>query len=105
MINKELCNQCIYSKDAELHTESVCEVCYHIDSIGHGGNRYFIKKTAIPNCCGECSHCKTTYLSLNNTSYCEAFKKYDTDDRRIIGKCIRKNYLTKNTPKWCPMKE
>ena len=104
-LNKELCKKCIHAKDAELHHNSVCEVCYQIDAIGHGENKEFIEKIEMPECCGKCKYCEfpPKNIFVKQSPYCDASGEFNLDDRRIQMQFIRKNYLTKNTPKWCPM--
>ena len=106
-MDKELCKKCIHSEDSELHTNSVCEVCYQIDSIGNGSNSYYIKKEEIPKCCGECKHCihPPKNIFVNQQPYCRASQEFDNYERNVVMQYIRKNYLTKNTPKWCPMRK
>lgn len=106
-MDKELCKKCIHSEDAELHENSVCEICFRIDSIGNGENAEFKERIEPVDCCGKCKYCTIPpkLLDYNSSPYCQASAKLDMDDRRISMQCIRKNYLTKNTPKWCPMKK
>lgn len=105
-MDKELCKKCIHTNDAELHYDSVCEVCYHIDSIGNGENKEFIEKIEVPECCGKCKHCMfpARNIFMSQQPWCNASGVFNHDDRKIQMQYIRKNYLTKNTPKWCPMK-
>ena len=105
-MNTELCKKCIHSKDAELHTNSVCEVCFRIDSIGHGENSHFLERREAPECCGVCEFCIHPHKNMfvSQQPYCSASKEFDINDRRLTMQFIRKNYLTKNTPKWCPFK-
>ena len=37
-MDMELCKKCIHSKDAELHRNSVCEVCYQVENAGNRSN-------------------------------------------------------------------
>lgn len=105
-MNTEKCKKCIHSEDAELHENSVCEICFRIDSIGNRENAEFKERIKPVDCCGKCIYCITPpkLLDYNSSPYCEASAEFDRDDRRIRMQCIRKNYLTKNTPKWCPLK-
>lgn len=105
-MNSELCKKCIHSKDAEKHINSVCEVCYKIDNIGNGENSQFKERLDTPECCGKCVYCihPPKNIFVSNSSYCKASAEFDLDDRNIRMQCIRKNYLTRNTPKWCPLK-
>lgn len=105
-MNVELCSKCVQSQYADEHVDSVCEVCYQIDNIGNGSNAYFVEKIDVPNNCGECKYCKKDEINIfiNNKEYCTASKTFDKDERIITMQFIRKNYLTRNTPKWCPMK-
>lgn len=106
-MDRELCKKCIHSKDAELHKNSVCEVCYQVENAGNQSNSYYIEKEEMPQCCGECKHC--TYppknIFINQQPYCKASQEFDDYDRNVSMQYIRKNYLSKNTPKWCPMRE
>lgn len=101
-MNKEKCNVCIYSKYSEKHN-SICEICYQAEAAGNGSNVHFIKKITYPESCGKCDYAK----HFNDSAYCDASKFFDEDNKGITYKykCIRKNYLNKNTPKWCPLKE
>ena len=83
-MDTELCKSCIHTKDAAAHTKSVCEVCYQIDNIDNGANYHFIGKEPKPD-------------------NCDASGAFNTNDRYIQMESIRKNYLSKGTPKWCPM--
>jgi len=49
-MDRELCKKCIHSEDAELHENSVCEICFRIDSIGNGANgqTVFIHRDHLP---------------------------------------------------------
>lgn len=104
-MDKELCKKCVCSQFSEEHHNSVCEICYQIESISNGSNAYFIEKTTCPNSCGNCEHCIIPPINIfaNNKPYCNASQTFDKDDRGIIMQYIRKNYLNKGTPKWCPM--
>lgn len=105
-MDKELCKKCVCFQFSEEHINSVCEMCYQIENIGNGSNAYFIEKIRHQNSCGNCRHCiiSSTDIFANNKPYCDASQTFDKDERKIIMQCIRKNYLTKGTPKWCPMK-
>ena len=100
IIDTELCKSCIHTKDAAAHTKSVCEVCYQIDNIDNGENYHFRGKEPKPDNCGQCVHCMHPE---DNTYYCDASGAFNTNDRYIQMEPIRKNYLSKGTPKWCPM--
>ena len=102
-MDKEKCNVCIYSKYSDEHISSICKNCYQIEAVGDGSNIHFIKKMAYPETCGKCDYAKHS----NESTYCDASKFFDKDNQSITFKykCIRKNYLNKNTPKWCPLKE
>lgn len=103
----ELCKKCIHAKDAAAHTNTVCELCYQIDDIGHGANYHFIEKISKPDTCGQCVHCQLPKYNMYsvNRPYCDASGTLNTDDRYIMMEYIRKNYLSKGTPKWCPMRK
>ena len=105
-MDKELCRKCIYAQHSEEHTNSVCEVCYQVESKGNGNNSYFIKKINVPNCCGECAYCVKSprNIFIKEKEYCKASQKFDKDEKNIVLQYVRKNYLTKGTPKWCPLK-
>lgn len=105
-MDKTLCNICIHSKDSELHKDSVCEICYRIDSIGNGENHYFIEKTEAPDYCGKCNYCNsiTNNAFVSDKPFCSISKHFNKDDRSIQMHYIRRNYLRKGTPKWCPLR-
>lgn len=96
-MDKKLCEKCIHSQYSSEHKNSVCEVCYHIEYIGNGNNSYFIEKINMPDCCGECKYCI-------DKEYCRASQTFDTDERNITMQYIRKNYLSKGNPQWCPLR-
>lgn len=106
MIDREKCKRCIHSADSELHENSVCEICFRVDNIGNGENSEFIERIEPVDCCGKCIYCMDPVRNMfvNQNHYCKASAELDMDDRRITMQYIRKNYLTKNTPKWCPLK-
>ncbi len=103
----ELCKKCVQSQYVLEHENSVCGICYQIENKGNGSNSYFIEVIKVPNCCGECRYCGKDKMNIfvSNKEYCcKASKTFDKDERTISMQFIRKNYLTKNVPKWCPMK-
>lgn len=102
-MDKEKCKICVCSKDSELHTNSVCEICYRIDEIGNGFNYYFIKKIDKPIICKECIYCQEPQQPFLDIYVCKASQSFNKDDRYIFSQSIRKNYLKKGTPKWCPL--
>lgn len=106
-MDKEKCNICICSNFSKEHKNSVCEVCYHIENIGNGSNHYFIERKNEPKCCGECDYKIDPVMNifLDQKPYCNASQYFDKDERNIYFQCIRKNYLMRNTPKWCPLKD
>ena len=106
-LNKEICEKCVYVKDSEMHINSVCEDCYKIDSIGNGENSYFIEKIEEPECCGKCKHClfMSESESITRQPFCNASGELNYYDRHIHKQYIRRNFLRKNTPQWCPMKQ
>lgn len=106
-MNIKLCKKCVHSKDSDKYQNSVCEICYLIESKGNGSNAHFIQTIKPPNCCGECIYCNKDPINIfmKNSEYCRASEKFISDDKSIILKYIRKNYLTKNRPKWCPMND
>lgn len=103
-MNSELCKKCVQSKDSVLHTDSVCEICHQIEVIGNGPNSHFIEKTEKPSCCGECTYIRYTPDFMGNKAYCKASEYFVHDDRVIRMHNVRKNYLSKNTPSWCPLR-
>lgn len=99
-MNDELCKKCVDSKNVNTPVNNVCEICKHIDSLGHGENKEFIEVQQRPLCCGQCSY--KFQSTFSGDYYCMAARYFNLDDRVIANPYIRKNYLSKNTPKWCP---
>lgn len=102
-MDKEKCMVCVCSNDRELHSNSVCETCYQIDKKGNGSNYYFIEKIDKPSCCKDCVYCNKPQIPFQNRHICGASQTFDKDERTIYRKYIRKNYLQKGMPKWCPL--
>lgn len=95
----EKCKSCIGYKDSQNMHNTPYEDCYMIDNKGHGENSCYIElRKDEPECCGKCSLRKEAYTD----SYCEGARFFDTDDRYITYPYIRKNYLRKGKPKFCP---
>lgn len=103
-MDKELCRKCVQSKYSEKHTNSVCEVCYHIEEIGNGSNSHYIEKIEQQTCCNECKYIRKAPEHTGGKYYCKASESFDIDERTISMSIIRKNYVDKNTPKWCPLR-
>ena len=99
-MNNELCKKCIDSEHSDIPINNVCEVCKRIDNLGNGENYEFIAKQQRPLSCGQCNYKRKS--AFTDTYYCEAARHFDLADRRIAMPSIRKNYLHKNTPVWCP---
>ena len=101
----ELCKRCVDYDNSKIVTNTTCEVCHRIDDIGNGSNNYFLELNEIePECCGKCEFKFQTPAWMSGDYYCKAARYFDTDDRHITNPNIRKNYLNKNKPKFCPYK-
>ena len=101
----ELCKRCVDYDNSKIVTNTTCEVCYRIDAIGNGSNSCFLElNEAEPECCGKCEFKFQPPTWMSRDYYCNAARYFNTDDRRISSPNIRKNYLNKNKPKYCPYK-
>lgn len=106
-MDKTLCEKCVQAKYFNNPLNSVCEICYSIEKHTKKSNSHFREKIEVPECCGKCTYCilPERDICFNPKEFCLASETFNKDDRFISMKFIRKNYLTKGTPKWCPLKE
>ena len=101
-MDKLKCEQCV-CRNSTLNKGSltVCDICYDMDRRLEDSNYHYVSKIDCPDNCGKCM-----YLgNKENGSYsCKASKHINSYTNHVCTLYIRKNYITKNTPKWCPMK-
>ena len=96
------CEKCIDFTNCDTVENTICEVCLSIDMKGNGENKYFLELDKdTPECCGKCNF-RNRY---NSDDYCEGARYFNTDDRHITYPYIRKNYLSKGKPKFCPYRK
>lgn len=92
------CECCIDFKFKD-NKKSVCCECLRKNKDGQEIRHHYLEVNAnIPECCGECSYNK----KYESDNYCEAARFFDTDDRKVTFPYIRKNYLRKGKPAFCP---
>ena len=99
------CNTCIYNKDIHKPSFSVCLICKQTDKIQGTYHDKYLPIISKPKCCGECEYKRDSVhnIFIRQDPYCDASGEVSEEDNRIAKKYIRKNYLAKNTPKWCPL--
>ncbi len=92
------CDNCIH-KDGLNDKISICNRrCKDAFARLNKINYSYQEKISKPMCCNECIYLKRL------TDYCVcAVCEWDKDAYEVKNKVIRKNYLTKNTPKWCKL--
>jgi hypothetical protein len=94
------CDTCIHKNKLGIKME-ICE--RHCKDCFNRIGKYNLDYQEIvekPTCCGKCSYC---IKSPFDDSYICHVKCYKWKDDANFTIPIRKNYLTKNTPKWCKL--
>lgn len=93
------CNSCVNSCNKNK-TKTVCELCKSVSELGNGENHYYNKNIGIMDNCSKCKY----LINKDGNYYCGA-NYYDSNENRVIHPSVRKNYLLKNVPKFCILKE
>lgn len=91
------CENCIHKNKLNNKAELCIGLCKDVYAKLNKENHCYQEIIEKPINCGCCQY-------LKNNNYCSV-KNWDSDDNEIFFKIVRKNYLIKNTPKWCPLKE
>ena len=92
------CTGCVDYKFKD-NKKSVCCTCLRKNRDGHDIRYHYLElNKQTPECCGKCSYNK----KFDTDNYCEAARYFNTDDRKVSFPYIRKNYLKKGKPKFCP---
>lgn len=93
------CEKCIGYKDFNNPINTPCEECIRLDNVSHRENTRFIELSSCEPCnCGEC----ILRIDTDTSRYCSGARFFNKDDRYIAYPYIRKNYMKKGKPKFCP---
>jgi len=94
------CDTCIHKAKLEDRKEICIGLCKDVFTRLNKENHKYQERISKPFCCGDCSY----KLKIDSEDYyvCTV-NTWDWEDRRVLYKMIRKNYLTRNTPKWCQL--
>lgn len=93
------CETCIHKDKLGIETEICerhCKDCFN--RIGKY-NFDYQEEVKKPICCGDCVY----YGKYFNDNICNV-RHYNYDDNNTYVLPIRKNYITRNVPKWCKLK-
>lgn len=89
------CNDCIHKGQLDIKRGICLGGCKDVYKRLNRENHYYQRAVSKPLNCGKCSYLKEgMYCSVSNWS---------DDDLEGRFNYVRKNYLTKNTPKWCKL--
>lgn len=94
------CKTCIHNSKLNNKNE-ICEDCCK-DVFRRLNRENFAYQEMIEKP-SSCKDCKYIWHSPNGNYVC-TINIWNHDDRAILNKIIRKNYLVRNTPKWCQLK-
>lgn len=93
------CETCIHKENLDVKNEICVNSCKDVFARLNRENSLYQEQLRKPSNCSKCSYLK----SYDEYFYCTVFN-WDSDEKRTFNKTVRKNYLKKNTPKWCKLK-
>lgn len=95
------CDTCIHKDNLEDKKGICIRLCKDVFQRLSRENQCYQEMIKKPLCCGLCNYLLKS--PVEDDSYICKVYNWDVDDMQKINNIVRRNYLTKNTSKWCKL--